>query len=198
MDECRTTWVSEKADGTLDIVDAGNTAANERLMKLVSLHRRALSIDFIELADDLQEIIDEMRNGEWLNALSAVDHMISNASYALGQNQLRVATPGWLRGEASRRVGEPYRCVFAPLTRSIAPERPEHAGVLWFSKRMTEVLNDPYDLEVDEDVREEALKAIAELGDGPFSVGNIRSYYYGMSLHEMLTADGEDWADEIE
>ena len=63
---------------------------------------------------------------------------------------------------------------------------------------MADVLNDPYDFEVDEDVREEALKARAKLPDGEFKAGNIRSYYYGMSLTEMLEADGTPYVDEIE
>ena len=186
------------ADGELDIIDAGTRAANERVMQLVNLERRATGVGFIELADKLQVIIDEMQNGEWLDALPAVDQMISNASHALGQNQLRIATPGWLRGEAKRRAGERFRPILAPVARSIAPERPDNASVPWFSERMADVLNDPYDFEVDEDVREEALKARAKLPDGEFKAGNIRSYYYGMSLTEMLEADGTPYVDEIE
>jgi len=202
MNESRTTWVSTDADGELNIIDAGINAANERLMRLVNLERQATRIGFSELADELQEVIDEMQAGEWLDALPAVDQMISSANHALGehygQHELRVATPGWLRGEAKRRAGEPFRPILAPVARSIAPERPDNASVPWFSERMADVLNDPYDLEVDEDVREEALKALAQLPNGEFKAGNIRSYYYGMSLTEMLEADGKPYVDETE
>ncbi len=88
--EPRTTYVKTFDDGSYEIVDAGTRDRNERLIPLLTIEWRAELVGHELLVDEVRTVMEELKSGEWDDALSAVDAMIATAREKLGEARWQV------------------------------------------------------------------------------------------------------------
>lgn len=199
MTESRTTYVKTFDDGSYEIVDAGTRDRNERLIPLLAIEWRAELVGHELLVDEVRTVIQELKSGEWDDALSAVDAMIATAREKLGEARWQVLSASDRHKGANDAARWIKHTTLAPLFRLLEASGAAKTKNAMFDEAAKYVGDPRYPQGSVHDQRNEfigearkAAQAVRDSGlfkDNRLSVKTLETLYSADNLPDWAKAD---------